>query len=128
MSDENELPDLDAASLLSAPSSPRVVRVPCPEKGGAVYVRMLTGLEKADFQNSLSKVQKDGSLRPAHENVYGRFAALVLCKKDGQRMFADRDALSVGAQLDADSLDRIWEAGRKLNRMSEESKEDARGN
>jgi hypothetical protein len=102
-------------------------RVEVPEWGGAVFVRMLSGTERDDYESTIAYVGKSGKTERNVKNLRGRFAALVLAHADGRRMWQDSDAAWLG-QLDAAGLDRVYDAAAELNRMSKGDEEQAEKN
>ena len=95
----------------------RVVPVYVQEWGGLVHVRLLTGAERDRFEATLGR---SGGERV--ENLRARFAALVLCDKDGKALFvaADIDALAKKSAL---ALDKVFEAGAALNGIGQRAVE-----
>lgn len=103
--------------------------------GRTVYVRVLTGAERDQFEQSKYQVtlhvgkKKAGEARPNLRNIRARFAVLVLADEKGGRLFEDEDAEALGAAPGlAPELDRVWEAGMRLNGMADGAVEDAEGN
>jgi hypothetical protein len=93
----------------------RVQSLDCPEWGGVIYLRVLSGSERDAFEASM---QADPQGRKNLVNFRARFAVLVVCDEKGTRLFADGDAAKLGAKA-APVLDRILEAGLKLNGLTE---------
>jgi hypothetical protein len=96
--------------------------VPVPEWGGSVYVREISGRDRDRFEASLV----DKSKPEMFDNARARFVAIVACDAAGKPLFSDADVAQLG-ELSAAALDRIFDAGRKLNGMLAEA-EDVRKN
>lgn len=100
--------------------------VSVPEWGGEVYVGMLTGAERDRFEElSMKGKGKDREVNLA--NFRARLAAAVIVDGNGNRMFSETEINVLGAKSAA-ALDRVYEAGTKLNRISKEDVDAAVGN
>jgi hypothetical protein len=100
--------------------------VDVPEWGGRVWVRTLTSAERDEYEAGMVRVVK-GKAEPNVANARARFVALVCCDEQGQRLFDDDDAGQLGDR-GSPAIDRIFEAGKRLNRMNAGDVEDAKGN
>jgi hypothetical protein len=90
-------------------------------------LRVMSGAERDAYEGGRIEVKGRDSFRLNHNNLRARFVVLVLGDRDGKRVFADEDAPAVG-RLDGRELDRIFDAGMKLNRMDRAGDEDLRKN
>ena len=109
---------LDAKGILDADDTSKVLEVPIPEWGGSVFVRVMSGLERDQWEIAASK----------DRNLRASLAFICLCDSTGKRLFTtsvERDAL--GKKSGA-ALDRVFDAARSLNFLSEKSKEDIEKN
>lgn len=97
----------------------KTISVPVPEWGGSVSVRTLSGVERDEWEASI--VGENRKLDTA--NLRARFAALVIVDDSGQRMFNDLDAQLLGRKS-ARALNRVFEAGQKLNGIRDEDVEE----
>lgn len=105
------MPGLKREEILAqAKAAP--VWVDVPEWKGGVYVREISASARDRFESTM--VESAGPERLA--NVRARFVALVACDEAGQALFAEADVAALG-ELSAKALDRIFDAGRKLNGM-----------
>lgn len=93
-----------------------------PEWGGEVIIRTMTGEERDAFDSEMIRDEKR-SLK----NVRARFLSLILCDEKGNRLFDDKDISALGKKSAA-ALDRLFTAGQKLNRLSNEDIEELAGN
>lgn len=97
----------------------KVVALEVPEWGRTVHLRVMSGAERDRFEMTTHKDPKSGALAPgAMVNLRARFAVLVVCDEKGERVFTDQDAEALGRKSAA-ALDRILDAGMKLNRITE---------
>lgn len=101
-----------------------VERVELPELGGEIYVRTLTANERDEYEAQHVAKKEEGN---QFENFRGRFAALVVCDEQGNRIFTDEEASLLGEQS-AKILDRIFDVGQRLNGMAPEEKEKIKNN
>lgn len=106
--------------ILLKPALP-VRPVPIRELNGQVYVRTLTAAERDAFEADQFGRRENGGSHLI--NFRARWAALVVCDEQGNRMFSDVDADSLGNQSAA-VLDRIFDVSRKLNGMTDEDVEE----
>ena len=82
-------------------------------EGAVVNVRTLSALEA----ESLKGIDEKG-------NFLGRFAVLVMCDENGERLFTDEDADEVGKKNN-NALRKVCDAAQELNGMGAEAQEDA---
>lgn len=116
---------LDRATILSHKTHP-VATVDVAEWGGTVYVRTLTAKEFDDFQNS-NWVEVGKERKFCAKNYRARFVCMVASDESGKRIFTDLDADEVGA-LSGPAVDKVYEAGQKLNGLDSKSSEQAEKN
>jgi len=92
--------------------------VPCPEWGGEVRLRSLTGAERDAYEQSL--VQTRGKSREMNlRNARAKLVALCAVDESGKRLFADADVDALGKK-NAKPLDRLFDAARRLSGLSED--------
>lgn len=96
--------------------------VEVPEWGGTVRVRMMTGAERDSFEDSLTQT-KGKNVKTNLANLRARLVARTVVDEDGKRLFTDAEAGVLG-QKSAAALDRVFEAARKLNGMTEKDVEE----
>lgn len=101
----------------------KVQAVPCPEWGVTVHIREMTGRERDDWEQSLAGNGKKPDIR----NVRARLVSYTAVDADGNRIFAPNDADKLGG-LSAKALDRCAKVAQKLNGLTDDDIEDARGN
>ena len=100
----------------------RIERVNVPEWDDYIYVRVLTGTERDGWELSLQ-----GSDSTRFSNVRARFVVLCSCNESGERVFKDSDVAMLGAKS-ALALDRIFQAGLKLNKVTDDDVKDIEKN
>ncbi len=96
----------------------KLEKVDVPEWGGEVYIRTIMGNERDML---------DASYRDNKVGYRGLFAATVLCDEKGVRLFSDIERMQLGSK-NARALDRILEAGMRLNGMTEDAITDVEKN
>src|SRR4051812_14794317 len=89
--------------------------VTVPEWGGVVIVRMMTGTEKDGFESEHLEAKKSGS---ELANIRARLAVRTVCDGEGNRLFADADAVELGKK-NGQVLDRIFDMARRINGIGE---------
>jgi len=103
----------------------RVIEVPIPETGQdvCVLVRMLTAGERDDLECKLSELRQQGA-REHMRNFRARACSYFLSDEKRQAIFSEEDVeeLTEGC---SSALDRIYDAGRFLNRMFLSDREEA---
>jgi hypothetical protein len=114
---------IDKGAILQARKR-RVEKVETPE--GTLFVRSLTVGEKSRYEAG-NYTLKGGKPVLSLETAEARFAALVLSDEDGKRLFSDEDAAQL-QHVEAGRLEPALKAARRLNGMTDESAEEARGN
>jgi len=92
--------------------------VPCPEWGGEVRLRSLTGAERDAYEQSL--VQTRGKSREMNlRNARAKLVALCAVDENGNRLFSDQDVAALGRK-NAKPLDRLFDVARRLSGLSED--------
>ena len=89
-----------------------------PEWGGEVQIRTMTGEERDSFDSEMIRDEKK-----TFKNIRAKFLALIICDDNGKRVFSDEDISALGKKSAA-ALDRIFSAGQKLNKLTNEDIED----
>ena len=91
-------------------------RVEVPEWNGYVFVRALTGTERDKFEAGMVEVR--GKRRSVNlENLRARLLSLVVVDDRGNRLFADKDVVHLGAKSAA-ALDRLFAVARRLSALT----------
>ena len=97
----------------------RTEDVPCPEWGGDVRVRNLTGSERDQWEMWI--VGPEGTERNT-ANIRARLVSLVAIDEAGARLFSDDDIKALGFKSAA-ALDRVFSVAQRLSGLTEASKE-----
>ena len=96
--------------------------VNCPEWGGEVRLRSLTGSERDEWENSL--VRQVGDKRRLNaRNMRAKLIALSAVDGDGQLLFSPGDVIKLGSK-NAAPLDRLFEVCQRLSGVSDEDVEE----
>lgn len=93
----------------------KLERVECPEWGGHVFVRSISGFERDLFEQSF--VDSKGKRKEVVENIRAGLAARTVCDAEGKRLFSDKDIAALGKKSAA-ALDRIFEVSQRLSGLS----------
>lgn len=97
----------------------RTVDVDVPEWGGTVRVSMMTGTERDAFESE-TVVRKGKRVEVNMVNMRARLVARTVVDEAGVRVFEDGDVLALAAKSAA-ALNRVFEAARILNGLTEEA-------
>lgn len=100
--------------------------VNCPEWGGVVRVRALTGAERDAFEQSIVE-QRGRDTRMNLANLRAKLVALTVVDENGKRIFSDKDAEALGRKS-AVALSRVFEVAQRLSGMRPEDVEELTGN
>ncbi len=107
---------LSKDDILAAPDL-KTERVPVPEWGGDVFIRMMNGNERDAYEEWATQAQT--SLK----GIRARIAALCLVGEDGVRLFEDAD-IDILGKKSASALERVVGAVMKLNAVTKADLED----
>ncbi len=97
--------------------------VEVPEWGGTVRVKMMTGTERDAFEAG-TVVRRGKRAELNLVNVRARLVALTAVDEDGNLLFSQADVEAL-ARKSAAGLNRVFEAARKLNGLTEEDTAEA---
>ena len=109
---------LNRDAILSADDLPRK-SVDVPEWGGSVWVKTMTAGERDAWEADCLNRQKANNDTTDLTNFRARYCVLVLVDDDGNRMFTNAEAVELGNKS-APAVDRIFDAARKLNKISDD--------
>lgn len=87
-----------------------------PEWGGSVLIKTMSGAERDSFEMAITS-------GTSKSNIRARFAAAVIVDEKGKRMFTDAEIVKLG-EKSASALDRVLEAGQRLNKFSDKDIEE----
>lgn len=92
--------------------------VECPEWGGEVRLRSITGTQRDAYEESV--IQDNGRDRKVNlRNARAKLIILCAVDEDGRLLFTKEDLGSLGRK-NAAPIDRLFDACRKLAGMSPE--------
>ena len=112
---------LNKEAILSADDLKQEV-IQVPEWKGEVIIRTMTGEERDAFDSEMIRDDKK-----SFKNIRARFLSLIICDEQGNRLFDDKEITQLGKKSAA-ALDRLFSAGQKLNRLSNDDIEELAGN
>lgn len=98
--------------------------VECPEWGGTVRVRTLTGAERDKYETTMANPKADRT------NIRASLAATTIVGEDGNPVFTSKDIAKLGRKS-AKALDRIFDVAARLagitaDEVEQKAKEDER--
>jgi len=102
---------LEASDLTQA-------QVDVPEWGGFVKLRMMIGLERSVFEQSMVTVKVDGTREQDLTNVRVNLVALTAIDEAGNLLFSKDDVARLGTKS-SKALNRVFEASTELNALGD---------
>lgn len=111
MSGNGDVPVLLSRESILGADDIRMELVHCPEWGGSVYVRTMTGNERDRFEFAMK-----GSGR---ETIRANLAAQTMCGADRRLLFTPEDVEALGEKCSS-ALDRVVEAVLRVNKIKDE--------
>lgn len=112
--------ELTGEAILSVDDSKRE-RVDIPEWGGYVYVRVMSGAERDDFEASCMLGSK-----PNLRKIRAKLACLTVCNGSGEAILAGK--VEEVSRKSGAALDRIFSVAQRINRMGDKDLEELSGN
>lgn len=122
--------------ILSASDRP-TEEVPVPEWGGSVFVRTMSGTDRDAFEQDIIDARKHDAERAEQSdapvksteltNIRARLAVKTICDAEGNRLFGDDDADTLGKKS-GKALDRIFDVAQRLNGIGQKEVEELEGN
>lgn len=100
--------------------------VAVPEWGGDVLVSIMSGAARDAWEAGLV-TRKGNKAEPNLQNMRARLVAACVVDQDGNRLFSDADADALGSKSSA-ALDRVCKVAQRLNGLTDDELEAAKGN
>jgi hypothetical protein len=99
------------------------------ENDDFVFVRQMTGRERDTFEQSLLKKNKDSkgqviSFEQSLDDFRAKLAVVTLCDEEGKSLLLPTDYSMLSINMSAKTLETIVNAAQKLNKISEQDKEE----
>lgn len=104
---------LSRDEILNADDISEPIRVSVPEWGGDVYLRLLSGRLRDEFDESC--YDRAGN-RVVFKNARARLLVLCLVDQDKKPLFAMRDVEALSKKSGA-ALDRLYEIASRINHI-----------
>lgn len=98
--------------------------VKVPEWGGEILIKTLSAQERDAFEAESVTTNKSGRKEQDLRNFRARYVSKIAINEDGSPLFKTRQEVAMLGAKSAKALDRIFEAGTKLNAMTEEDIEE----
>jgi hypothetical protein len=92
--------------------------VDCPEWGGEVRLRSISGRQRDDYEQSMLE-QRGNDRKVNMRNARAKLIVLCAVDEAGQPLFTTEDVRRLGAK-NARPLDRLFDACQKLAGLSED--------
>lgn len=113
---------LSKSQILKAQDRAKLEKVPVPEWGGDVYLRILSGTERDQFEDETYKV-RGKTVELNRTNIRARLLAICLCDEKGARLFTDADAAALGEKA-SPVITRLFDLAQKINGLTKADVED----
>ncbi|QDU62172.1 Phage tail assembly chaperone [Planctomycetes bacterium Pan216] len=113
------MPTLTRDQILGAEDLARE-SVDVPEWGGQVFVRMMSGEERDEFDQALvakASGTNANNLKVDVREMRARLCSLTICDEKGQLLFSRADVAALGKKSGA-ALQRVFDAAQKLNKIN----------
>lgn len=101
-------------------------KVAVPEWGGHIYVRVMSGKERDDYEASCLKQVSPTRFITDMSMVRAKLAARCICDENGQRLFDNKDIAAL-AEKSGRALDRVMEVAERINGLSKQDMEKLAG-
>ena len=95
--------------------------VPIPEWKGNVIIKMMTGTERDQFEDSLFE-GRGKDRKSNYKNLRAKLLSMCLVGEDGKRLFSDKDIEFLGGKS-AKVLDRLYTIATELNGIGSKEEE-----
>lgn len=102
---------LTREAILNQKISIKVEPIDVPEWGGICYLRAMTGVERDAYEAEQAECQKEGTILV---NFRAKLLVKVMCDEQGNRLFQDGDADSLGQQSGA-LICRLFKVAARVN-------------
>lgn len=99
------------------------IKLAVPEWGGEVYISMMSGTARDEFESGILENLKGGKV----SNSRARLAVATITDENGNRLFDRDDIEALGAKSSV-ALERCIKEAQKLNRLTSEDLEAAEKN
>lgn len=96
--------------------------VEVPEWGGSVRVRVMTGAEKDAWEASIYQMKADGATFN-QDNFRASLVSRTLSDESGPLDFSPLEILELGNKSSI-ALDRVFNAARRINRITKEDQDE----
>ena len=105
---------LTAADILGADDVKKRKKVSVPEWGGEVYVKVMTGAERDQWELQATELLKN----PKSANIRAFLCALTISDDKGNRLFTDEQIVDLGKKSSV-ALERVFQVSRKINMVND---------
>lgn len=112
-----------AEKILKADDRPKLVKVKVPEWGVVIYVKVMDGAQRDQWELAVSKDVDN----PGTANIRAKLAIATVCDENGKLIFTTSQAANLGKKSSI-ALDRIYTAAKDLNKLSDQDIEDLEKN
>jgi len=93
-------------------------------KGEGICVRQMTGYERDIWERSIINVDDKGKIERKMDDFRAKLVVCTACDGDGKLVFKQADAKVLSRMMSAARLEKIVEVAQKINKITEEDKEE----
>ena len=101
----------------------KVEKVHVPEWGGDVYLRVISGADRDEYESFVLQSKDRGTVK----NFRAMLLAKAICDENGNPIFTNKDIEALGKKNSV-VLDRLWQKAMKLNGLTDEEVEKEKEN
>lgn len=100
--------------------------IDCPEWGGLVRIKVMTGIERDDFEQSVFDM-KSKDTKVNLKNFRAKLLVKTIVDENGKRVFQESDIESLSGKS-SKVLDRIFNKAQEVNGIGQKEREEFVGN
>jgi len=93
-------------------------------KGECVFIRQMTGFERDLFERSIIEMKDDGKVERKTDAFRAKLAVCTVCDDKGKLLFKPADITVLNRSMSAARLEKIVEVAQRLNKITDDDKEE----
>jgi len=91
----------------------KIERVEVPEWGGHTFVKVMSGIERENYEDSIFEVSKEGTKRKPG-SVRAKLVAKTMCDEKGKLLFNELEIRDL-EKKSGKALDRVFDCAKIIN-------------
>jgi hypothetical protein len=92
--------------------------------GEGIYVRQMTGYERDIWERSIIDVDDKGNVKRKMDDFRAKLVVCTACDQSGKLLFKQADAKALSHSMSASRLEKIVEVAQRINKITEQDKEE----